>query len=128
MQINTVLTLTVPARLKRTGMEMRLLIDGAGGGSRTKSDQGLCRLLAQAYRYQKILLNSRSRSMEEIAAEAGVTRSHYRRVLSLSFLAPDIVQAILRDRHPVELNAEQLSKHTVLPVSWDEQRKLLGFD
>ena len=123
-----VLTLRIPARLKRTGMEMRLLIDGAGGGARTRSDHSLCRLLAQAYRYQTILTNSRSRSMGEIAAEAGVTRSYFRRVLRMSFLAPDIIQAILRGRHPIELNARRISKQTVLPLSWDEQRKLLGFD
>ena len=64
--------------------------------------------------------------MDAIAAEAGVTRSHFRRVLRVSFLAPDIVQAILRARNPVELNAEQLSKHTALPLSWDEQCELLG--
>ena len=123
-----VLILTISARLKRAGIEMRLLIDGAGGGARTKSDHSLCRLLAQAHRYQSILLNSRAATLDQVAAEAGVTRSHFRRVLRVSFLAPDIVQSILRDRHPIELNAERLSKNTVLPLSWDEQRKQLGFD
>jgi hypothetical protein len=122
-----VVTLTVPARLKRTGMEMRLLIDGAGGGARTKSDHSLCRLLAQAYRYQAVMLNSRGKTLDEIAAEAGVTRSHFRRVLRVSFLAPDIVQSVLRNRHPIELNAERLVRNTILPLSWDEQRSQLGF-
>jgi len=44
-----------------------------------------------------------------------------------SFLAPDIVQSILRDRHSIELNAERLAKSTVLRLSWDEQRAQLGF-
>ena len=66
--------------------------------------------------------------MAEVAAEAGVTYSYFRRVLCVCFLAPDIVQAILRDRHPVELNAQQLSRNTILPLSWDEQRSLLGLD
>lgn len=122
------LTLSVRAQLKRAGMEMRLLIDGAGGGARTKSDYSLCRLLAQAHRFQAILLNSRATTLAEVAAEAGVNRSHFRRVLCMSFLAPDIVQAILRDRHPVELNAQQLCRNTVLPYAWDEQRKVLGMD
>ncbi len=122
------LTLSIPARLKRAGMEMRLLIDGAGGGARKQSDHSLCRLLGQAYRFQSILLASRGKTMDEVAADAGFSRSHFRRVLCVSFLAPDIVQAILRDRHPVELNAQQLSKNTVLPLAWDEQRKLLGLD
>jgi hypothetical protein len=45
----------------------------------------------------------------------------------VSFLAPDIVQSILRNRHPIELNAERLVRNTVLPLSWDEQRSQLGF-
>lgn len=123
-----VVTLTIPARLKRAGMEMRLLIDGAGGGARTKADRSLCRLLAQAHRFQLLLLKSRGKTMTEVAAEAGVTYPYFRRVLTVGFLAPDIAQAILRNRHPVELNARQLSKNTTLPLSWDEQRRLLGFD
>jgi hypothetical protein len=107
---------------------MRLLIDGAGGGARTKSDRSLCRLLAQAYRFQSLLLKSRGKTMTEVAAEAGVAYSYFRRVLTVGFLAPDIAQAILRNRHPVELNARQLSQKTILPLSWDEQRSLLGLD
>jgi hypothetical protein len=121
-------TLTIPARLKRAGMEMRLLIDGAGGGARTKSDRSLCRLLAQAYRFQSLLLKSRGKTMTEVAAEAGVAYSYFRRILTVGLLAPDIAQAILRNRHPVELNARQLSQKMILPLSWGEQRSLLGLE
>jgi len=75
-----------------------------------------------------MLLISRGKTMTEVAAEAGVTYPYFRRALTLGFLAPDIAQAILRHRHPVELNARQLSKNTRLPLSWDEQRSLLGLD
>ncbi len=40
------ITLLVPARLKRTGMETRLLIDGASGSARRKPDHSLYRVLA----------------------------------------------------------------------------------
>jgi hypothetical protein len=123
-----VVTLTIPARLKRAGMEMRLLIDGAGGGARTKADRSLCRLLAQAYRFQSMLLTSLGKTMTEVAEEAGVTYPYFRRILTVSFLAPDIAQAVLRNRHPIELNARQLSQNTVLPLSWAEQRSLLSLD
>jgi hypothetical protein len=87
-----------------------------------------CRLLAQAYRFQSLLLKSRGKTMTVVAAEAGVTYPYFKRVLTVCFLAPDITQAILRNRHRVELNARQLSKNTTLPLSWDEQRSLLGLD
>ena len=47
-QSEPTITFTIPARLKRTGMETRLLIDGPKGSARKKPDHSLCRLLAQA--------------------------------------------------------------------------------
>ena len=42
------ITFTVPAHLKRAGMETRLLIEGADGSARKSSDRSLLRLLSQA--------------------------------------------------------------------------------
>jgi hypothetical protein len=35
-------------------------------------------------------------------------------------------QAILRDRHPLELTAKRLANEVRLPIAWDAQRALLG--
>jgi site-specific DNA recombinase len=121
-----IITFTVPARLKRTGMETRLLIDGATGSFRRNPDHSLHRLLARAYRYNDMVLRSGGKTMTQLAAEAGVVRSYFTRILRLSFLAPDIVKVILRDRHPIELSAKRLANELRLPIAWDEQRALLG--
>jgi site-specific DNA recombinase len=120
------ITFTVPARLKRTGMETRLLIDGADGSSRRNPDYSLHRLLARAYRYNDMVMRSDGKTMTQLAAEAGVVRSYFTRILRLSFLAPEIVKAILRDRHPLELSAKRLANEFRLPIEWGEQRALLG--
>ncbi len=120
------LTFTVPARLKRVGMETRLLIDGAGGSPRGEPDHSLLRLLAQAYRYREMLLEAQGRTMSDLAREAGVGRPYFCRVVRLGFLAPDVVTAVLRDRHPLELTAKRLSRHTRLPNAWDDQVSALG--
>jgi Resolvase, N terminal domain len=120
------ITFTVPARLKRTGMETRLLIDGADGSSRRNPDYSLQRLLARAHRYNDMMMRSDGKTMTQLAAEAGVVRSYFTRILRLSFLAPEIVKAILRDRHPLELTAKRLANELRLPIAWDEQRALLG--
>jgi hypothetical protein len=83
-----IITFTVPARLKRTGMETRLLIDGGGGNSRGKPDHSLHRLLARAYRYNDMAIRSGGKTMRQLAAEAGVVRSYFTRILRLGFLAP----------------------------------------
>ena len=48
------------------------------------------------------------------------------RVIYLAFLAPDIVQAIVRGEQPVELTADRLIRMGPLPAGWSDQRVLLG--
>jgi hypothetical protein len=117
-------TLSVPAQLRRTGMETRLLIDGTG--ARRTPDHSLCRVLAQAHRYHAMVMHNGGKTMAEHAADAGVGGSYFTRVLRLSFLAPEIVKAILRDRHPIELNARKLVNDIRVPIAWDQQRALIG--
>jgi hypothetical protein len=120
------ITLSVPARLKRAGIEIRLLIDGAGGGARRKPDHSLCRVLAQAHQYHAMVMHNGGKTMAELAAEAGVGGSYFTRILRLSFLAPDVVKAILRDGHPIELTAKRLANEVRLPIAWQDQHALLG--
>jgi hypothetical protein len=50
-----------------------------------------------------------------------------RGLVRLSYLAPDITQAILDGRQPPDLTAEKLLEHSRLPLAWHDQRTLLGF-
>jgi len=122
------ITLLVPARFKRIGMETRILIDGAGGGARKKPDHSLCRILAQAHQYHAMVMRNGGKTMAELAAEVGVGGSYFTRILRLSFLAPDVVKAIIRDRHPIELTAKRLANEVRLPSAWKDQNALLGID
>jgi hypothetical protein len=64
--------------------------------------------------------------MSQLAAGTGVVRSYFTPILRLSLLAPDIVSAILRDHHPIELTAKCLANEIRLPIARDKQRTLLG--
>ncbi len=120
------ITLSVPARLKRAGMETRLLIEDAGGGPRREPDRSTLRLLARAQRFQVMVLESQGKTMGELAEEIGVTSSYFTRILRLSFLSPEIVKVILNGRQPAELSAKRLSLCHTLPTAWPEQMKVLG--
>jgi hypothetical protein len=124
--VEPTLDLVVPARLKRAGMETKLLIDGAGGGPRGTPDRSMLRLLAQAHRYREMMLEAQGHTMRDLAREAGVGRPYFSRVVRLGFLGPDVVKAVLRDRHPPELTAKRLSLHTKLPIAWEDQVSALG--
>ena len=51
-------------------------------------------------------------------------RTYVGRMLRLTSLAPDIIEAILRGDEPDGLSLEKLRKN--LPVRWDGQRKKYG--
>jgi hypothetical protein len=49
--------------------------------------------------------------VQQIAQSERLTASYITRVLRLAFLAPEIVQAIVKGRHTVELTADPLTLH-----------------
>ena len=57
----------------------------------------------------------------------GVSPSYFTRLVRLSYLAPDITQAILDRCQPRALTADKLLAHSRLPLAWDQQRTVLGF-
>ena len=62
-----------------------------------------------------------------LAKREGVSRSYFTRLVRLSYLAPDITEAILDGRQPRDLTADKLLAHSRLPLGWHEQRTVLGF-
>jgi DNA invertase Pin-like site-specific DNA recombinase len=115
--------LTIRARLKRTGIEMRIVVDD--GSEPANVDPILVRLLLRAHAIRDRLLQDRSLTLKEIAAEEGVSSSYVTRLLRLAFLAPDLVTAMLNGRHPRQLTANRLMNDTRLPLDWSAQRELL---
>lgn len=118
--------LTIDATLKRVGMEIRLIIPGAGSDNQT-ADKSLLKLMANAHRYRTILFNSGGKAIGDLARDDGVTSSYFTRVLRLSFLSPDIIRAILNGKQPIELSAKELTLKYTIPTDWTEQKQLLGF-
>ena len=77
--------------------------------------------LARAHKWQRTLDMGKATSLEQLSGRAGIDRAYVGRILRLTCLAPDIVEAILRGEEPDGLSLEKLRKN--LPVRWDEQRK-----
>jgi len=68
-----------------------------------------------------------TRPLTSIASDLSFDSGDASRCLSLAFLAPDIVRALLNGTAPPSLTAEKLHRLKALPASWADQRKLLGF-
>ena len=80
----------------------------------------MIRALVRAHRWKRLPEQNKYRSVSELAEAEGPTRSFVNRLLRLTLLAPDIVEAILDGRQPKALQLENLTR--ALPSAWDEQR------
>jgi site-specific DNA recombinase len=119
--------LSVPVQLRRSGREIKLLIDGTDPFVTTKPNPRLIKLLIRARRFNAILARGDGVPFAALARREGVSPSYFTRLVRLSYLAPDITQAILYGRQPPDLTADKLLAHSRLPLAWHEQRTLLGF-
>src|SRR5207248_8232000 len=119
--------LAVPIRLRRSGREIKMLIDGADAFATAKPDARLIKLLIRARRFNATLIDSNGVPFAALAKHEGVSPSYFTRIVRLSYLAPDITQAILDGRQPRDLTADKLLAHSRLPLTWQEQRTVLGF-
>jgi hypothetical protein len=118
-------TLSIPARLKRVGKEMKILIENESDPA--TPDASLVRVLIRAHIIRDRFLADKSLTLDEIAKSVDIVPSYVTRLFRLTLLAPDIVSAILGGKHPPELNARKLLDDTRLPLDWNEQRRSLGF-
>ena len=66
-----------------------------------------------------------ARSITDLAEQEGVTVAYVCRLLPLTCLAPDIVEAILDGRQPKGLRLAEVLGNG--PLGWEEQRRAFGF-
>ncbi len=121
-------SIIVPAQLKRCGLAVRLIVRAPYADRARTPDPKLVALLAQAQRWFASLSSGRSDSALAIAKEHGMASRDVTRVIYLAFLAPDIVQKIVRGEQPMELDVKRLLAMAPLSLDWGEQRRVLGFD
>jgi len=102
-------------------------IDRTDPFATAKPDARLIKLLIRARRFSAALVGSDDVPFAALAKREGVSNSYFTRLIRLSYLAPDITQAILDGRQPRDLTADKLLAHSRLPLAWHEQRAVLGF-
>lgn len=87
--------------------------------------QAMLKALGRAHRWQKMLENGTCRSFRDLSEREGLDDAYIGRILRLTLLAPDIIEAILDGRQPEGLTLAALI--APLPMDWPGQRKTLGF-
>jgi hypothetical protein len=92
--------------------------------ARDRVDPTLVKALARAHRWKRLLEEGHYASISELARAEKIDRGYLGRILLLTLLAPDIVEAILDGRQPPELGLPTLMKP--FPVDWPSQRNALS--
>ena len=111
-------TLHVPFRVvKRGGRKEMQLPDGATQSRR--NDSTLVKALARAFRWKRMLESGEFATIAELAKREGIASSYMTRVLRLTLLAPDIVEAILDGRQGPEVTLARVL--APFPMEWSFQ-------
>jgi len=111
-------TLHVPFRVVKRGgrKEMRL---PEGATQPRRADSTLIKALARAFRWKRMLESGEFATIAELAEREGIAPSYMTRVLRLTLLAPDIVDAILDGRQRPEVTLARLLEP--FPSRWKDQ-------
>jgi hypothetical protein len=112
------MTLHVPFRVvKRGGRKEMQMPEGATQPRRT--DNTLVKALARAFRWKRMLESGEFVTIAELAEREGIAPSYVTRVLRLTLLAPEIVEAILDGTQGSEVTLARVLEP--LPLVWEEQ-------
>lgn len=112
-------TLHVPFRIvKRGGRKEMQMPEGAEQPRRT--DNTLVKALARAFRWKRMLESGEFASISELAEREGIAFTYMARLMRLSLLAPEIVDAIMEGRQPESVTLANMMDP--FPLDWKEQR------
>ena len=123
---NRPISIAIPFTKVQRGRLARLVL-AETGSKPSNINQALIRLVATAHRRFAELTAGSATSTGDLAKHEKTDPSELSRTLQLAHLAPDIIEKILTGQQPDDLTATKLKKLRNLPLSWQEQRELLGF-
>ena len=111
-------TLQVPFRVvKRGGRKEMQMPEGAPMQHRPVD--ALVKALARAFRWNRMLDSGEFTTIAELAEREGIASSYLTRVLRLTLLAPDIVEAILDGKQGPAVTLARVLEP--FPVDWEQQ-------
>ncbi|MCZ8147881.1 MAG: hypothetical protein O9325_08555 [Roseomonas sp.] len=120
------LTVRVPLAVRKQRGGRKLVLTPTSTASRGSSaaDTTLVKALARAFRWRRMLESGRFGTIDELAGAEKINSSYVSRLLRLTLLAPDIVDAILDGRQPDGMTLPGLMEP--IAVAWQEQLSALS--
>ena len=120
LEVDT-LTIRIPMRLQRRGGRKLIMSpEEVAPTPKPRRDETLVKALVRAHRWRRRIESGQAKSITDLAEQEGVTDAYVCRLLPLTCLAPDIVEAILDGRQPRWLKLAEILGNG--PQVWEEQR------
>ncbi len=102
--------------LKKRGKTVLL----SGQMEKTETDQALIKAIIRAFQWTKTM-EMEGITQKELAKREHINCGYLGKIMRLTILAPDIIQAILEGKQPTYLTVDTFMRN-VIPYRWDEQR------
>lgn len=112
-------TLYVPFRIVKRGGRKEMQMPECATQPR-RTDNTLVKALARAFRWKRMLEAGEFASISELAEREGIAFTYMARLMRLSLLAPEIVDAIMEGRQPESVTLANMMDP--FPLDWKEQR------
>ncbi|TPE61797.1 hypothetical protein FJQ54_07830 [Sandaracinobacter neustonicus] len=118
--------ITIPARIRRSGLAVRFILDNGQRAAPGLVDAKFLAAIALGHSWWQRLTADTNLTVTDLARVEGLSPPYLDRILRLTFLAPDIVEALLDGTAPADLNLESTKDLKRIAPSWSDQRRLMG--
>lgn len=117
-------TVRVPISIRRRGGR-KLVLAPDGTSVRAlpvarRIDSAMVKAVARAFRWREMLESGKHATISEIAVAEEINEAYVGRVLRLTLLAPELIEAILGGRQPAGLQLQGVMRR--FPAEWQGQK------
>lgn len=113
------LTVVIPLAVKPRGGRKAIITPGVME-MKSRHDITLIKAVARAFRWLRMLETGRFATITELAAVEKINASYVSRILRLTLLAPEVVEAILDGRQPEGMTLPKLMEG--MEAEWSGRR------
>ena len=109
---------------KRGGRKLVVTPDSAEWAPRPRVDNAMVKARARAFRWRKLVDTGVHATLEDLARAKRLAPSYVSRILRLTQVAPEIVEAIVDGRQSAEMQLDDLLE--TFPLDWERQYNALA--